>query len=79
MPSTIATLPSIVDVRAQAHHLVHVHEAVFEDGLGHHARGAGAMHIQRHELRLHVGREARVFGGAESSAPSDASQAGALG
>eukprot|EP01137_Pigoraptor_chileana_P029746 Opistho-2@15329 len=54
-----------MDARAQAHHLVHVHEAVLEDGLGDH-RGAARDHVQGHELGLHVGREAGVFGGAEA-------------
>ncbi len=36
-----------------------VHEAVLEDGLGHH-RGTLGDREQRHELRLHVGGKARI-------------------
>ena len=54
-----------LDLGAQAQHLVDVHEAVLEDGLGD-ARGALGDRVERHELGLHVGREARVLGGAEA-------------
>jgi hypothetical protein len=60
----VATRPSVV-MRAQAHHLVDVHEAVLEDGLGHHA-GAFGHQVQRHELGLHIGGKARIFGGAKA-------------
>ena len=54
-----------LDLRAQAHQFVDVHEAVLEDGLGH---GGRAMRnaVERHELGLHVGRETRVLGGTET-------------
>ena len=45
-----------LDLRAQAHQLVDVHEAVLEDGLDD-LRGAVGDAVHRHELRLHVGRE----------------------
>ncbi|MNY40234.1 hypothetical protein D3C86_1749610 [compost metagenome] len=54
-----------LDLRAQAHQLVDMHEAVLEDGFGDLHRAIG-NDIQRHELGLHVGRETRVFGGAEA-------------
>jgi hypothetical protein len=41
-PLMKAVLPSVRDARAEAVHLLHVHEAVFEDGLGH-AAGPSAM------------------------------------
>ena len=53
-----------LDVGAQAHELVDVHKAVLKNRL----RGPGcAMRnaVERHELRLHIGRETRVFGGAK--------------
>ena len=53
-----------LDFGAQAHHLVDVHETVFKNRLGHHA-SAVRHRIERHELRLHVGRETRIFGGAK--------------
>jgi len=53
-----------LDVCAQAHQLVDVHEAVFKNGFGH-LRCALGNRVQHHELRLHVGGEAWVFGGAE--------------
>ena len=37
----------------------HMHEAVFEDGLDNRSRPF-RQHIHRHELGLHIGREARV-------------------
>src|SRR5688572_9084553 len=43
-----------LDVRAEALQLLHVHEAVLEDGLGD-DRGAARDAVQRHELSLHVG------------------------
>ena len=47
-----------LDARAQRAQLRHVHEAVLEDGLRDHAVPS-ATASDRHELRLHVGREAR--------------------
>ena len=43
---------------------LHVHEAVLEDRLVDHADAVGDA-VQRHELRLHVGRERRVRRGGE--------------
>eukprot|EP01022_Parablepharisma_sp_SALTPOND_P017907 TRINITY_DN290_c1_g1_i2.p1 TRINITY_DN290_c1_g1~~TRINITY_DN290_c1_g1_i2.p1 ORF type:complete len:1623 (-),score=570.02 TRINITY_DN290_c1_g1_i2:20056-24924(-) len=54
-----------VDGRAQAIQFLYMHVAVLEDGLGDMA-GAFGDAVHRHELRLHVGREARVFGGTEA-------------
>src|SRR2546422_3547480 len=51
------------DIGAQALELQGVHEAVFENGLGD-ERGAIRHRGERHELRLHVGGEARIRGGA---------------
>ena len=48
-----------VDPRAHPVQLRHVHEAVLEDRLGDHGGALGHRH-QRHELRLHVGREAGI-------------------
>ena len=55
-----------LDVGAQALQLLHVHEAVLEDGLGDHARCRSATRVERHELRLHVGGEARIRRGAHA-------------
>ncbi len=44
------------NVRAEASHLQHVHEAVLEDRLGH-RRDAFRDRVQRRELRLHIRRE----------------------
>ena len=46
---------------------LHVHEAVLEDRLGDHRRAVGDA-VERHELRLHVGRERRVLRGADVTA-----------
>jgi hypothetical protein len=54
-----------LDVRAQAHQLVDVHEAVLEDRLGDACRAVGDA-VHGHELRLHVGREGRVLAGAKA-------------
>ena len=53
-----------LDLRAQTHHFVDVHETIFKDGLQHRA-GPVRNRIKRHELRLHIGREPRIFGGAK--------------
>ncbi len=58
-PSTIATLPSTWITRAQAHHLVHVHEAGLEDGLGDHRSARAAITLSPPPTAPHVGREAR--------------------
>ena len=52
------------DVRAEAVHFLHMHEAVFKNGFGH-ARSALRNGIHRHELRLHVGGKTGIFGGAQ--------------
>ena len=54
-----------VDLRAQAQQLVDVHEAVLEDRLGDRRRAVGDA-VERHQLRLHVGRERRVLAGANA-------------
>ena len=54
-----------LDLRAQAQQLVDVHEAVLEDRLGDRRRAVGDA-VERHELRLHVGRKRRVFAGAQA-------------
>ena len=54
-----------LDLRAQAHQLVDVHEAVLEDRLGDRRRAVGDA-VEHHELRLHVGRERRVLAGANA-------------
>jgi hypothetical protein len=54
-----------LDVGAEALQLLHVHHAVLEDRLGDH-RGAAGARRERHELRLHVGRERRVRRGAQA-------------
>jgi len=51
------------NLRPQAPHLQHVHEAVLEDRLGDGA-DTGGYRVERGELRLHVGRERGVRGGA---------------
>ncbi len=53
-----------LDVGAEALQLLHVHHPVLEDRLGDHGRAVGDRH-QRHELRLHVGRERRIRRGAQ--------------
>src|SRR5215831_4509922 len=45
-----------LDMRSEPHQLLHVHEAVLEDGLAD-ARGSFGPRHQRHQLRLQVGRE----------------------
>ena len=45
-----------LDVGAEPPQLLHVHHPVLEDRLGDHRRAVGARR-ERHELRLHVGRE----------------------
>ncbi len=50
-----------LDRRAEAAQFLHVHEAVLEDRLGDAVRAVGDA-VERHELRLHVGRERRIFG-----------------
>ncbi len=59
-PLTIAVLPSISIDAPRRLELLHVHEAVLEDRLGD-AVGAVRDAVERHELRLHVGRERRVL------------------
>jgi hypothetical protein len=44
------------DLRAQAHHLVDVHEAVFEDGLGHHAGAFGHQFSAMNWACMSVGK-----------------------
>ena len=53
------------DLGAEALQLERMHEAVLEDGLGDHG-GALRDGGERHELRLHVGREARIGRGAHA-------------
>src|SRR5262245_19791905 len=48
-----------LDVGAESRELLHVHEAILEDGLADHAGAPGLGH-QGHELRLQVGWEAWV-------------------
>jgi hypothetical protein len=60
---SITALPSS-DARAQAHHLVDVHEAVLEDGLGHHAGAFGHQFSAMNWACMSVGK-AGVFGGAK--------------
>ena len=57
-----------LDVGAQTHQLVDVHEAVFKNGFGYFGR-ALRHGVERHELGLHVGRKTGVFGGAEILRP----------
>ncbi len=64
-PWTTATRPSTSILRAQAQQLVDVHEAVLEDRLGDRRRAVGDA-VERHQLRLHVGRERRVLAGANA-------------
>ena len=52
------------DIRAHAQHFLRVHEAVFEDIFRDDRRAFG-LRGQRHELRLHVGRKARVLFGVD--------------
>ena len=52
------------DVRAHAVEFGNVHEAVFKDGFDDAAVAFGNG-VHRHKLRLHVGREAGVFGSAD--------------
>ena len=47
-----------LDMGAEARQLLHVHEAILENGLGDARRAPRARH-QRHELRLQIGRETR--------------------
>jgi hypothetical protein len=53
------------DVGAEALQLDRVHEAVLEDGLADHRHALGDR-VERHELRLHVGREGRIGRGAQA-------------
>ena len=46
-----------IDTRAEPRQLLHMHEAVLEDGLAHLAGAVGHAH-QRDELRLKIGGEA---------------------
>ena len=56
-----------LDVRPETHELERVHETILEDRLGDYRRAIGNG-VERHELRLHVGREARVRGRAHIDA-----------
>src|SRR5215831_10531315 len=53
-----------LDVRAEALQLLHVHEAVLEYRFRDDA-GAARDGVERHELRLHVGRKRRIGRGAD--------------
>ena len=64
-----------LDVRAHAHQLQHVHEAVLEDAFFHHAGAFGQAH-QGHDLGLHVGGEAGVGAGLHVRAAQHALVAG---
>src|SRR5579883_254955 len=52
--------PIHLDVRAHADQLLHMHEPVLKDILCH-DRSPLSLRRQRHVLRLHVGRETRIF------------------
>ena len=54
-----------LNLGAQAHQFVDVHEAVFKNRFGHRGRALRNA-VERHELRLHVGGETGVFGGAKA-------------
>src|SRR3546814_5382885 len=52
-----------LDIRAQPHQFLNVHEAVLEHGLGDHPDSIGHR-VERRELGLHVGRKRGIrFGG----------------
>ena len=57
-----------LDVGAKPLHLQGVHETVLENGLGDHG-GALRDRVERHQLRLHVGRKPRVGSGPDIDAP----------
>ncbi len=50
-----------IDLRTQPHELLHMHKAILENGFCH-ARSAVCQAVDRHELRLHIGGKAGVFG-----------------
>ena len=53
-------VPLNFDIRAQSAQFLHMHETVLEDCFGY-CRRALSHTVERHELRLHVGWESRVW------------------